>query len=205
MKVQHSFELPADFERSWSLLNQVDQLVSCLPGATATKTDDDHFAGSLRVRMGPLDMTFKGTIEFVERDHAAGRLVLRSKGNEMRGQGSASATTVARFSKLDCGTRVDLDTDFMIAGRVAQMGRGMIVEVSNDLLDRFVSNLKSQRIATTPVDAAARHPGSPEAAAGESKNDGLYLSGGSIIWRILKKRLGSLFRVSSADSSVNRS
>jgi carbon monoxide dehydrogenase subunit G len=205
MKVQHSFELPEDFEQSWSLLNQVDQIASCLPGATATRTDDDHFAGSLRVRMGPLDMTFKGTIEFAERDHATGRLVLRSKGSEMRGQGTASATTVAKFSKLDRGTRVDLDTDFMIAGRVAQMGRGMIVEVSNDLLDRFVSNLKSQRVVTAATDAAAQPAASVEAATGENKNDDQYLSGGSIIWRILKKRLSNLFRVSSSNGSVNRS
>jgi hypothetical protein len=155
--------------------------------------------------MGPLDMTFKGTIEFAERDYAAGRLVLRSKGSEMRGQGTASATTVAKFSKLDRGTRVDLDTDFMIAGRVAQMGRGMIVEVSNDLLDRFVSNLKSQRVVTAAADAAAQPAASVEVATGENKNDDQYLSGGSIIWRILKKRLSNLFRVSSSNGSVNRS
>src|SRR5262249_18599554 len=95
MKVQHSFDLPEAVDQVWSLLSRIDEIAPCLPGATATRTDDDHFAGTLRVRMGPLDMAFKGTIEFVERNREAGRVVLRSKGSETRGQGAASATTVA--------------------------------------------------------------------------------------------------------------
>jgi uncharacterized protein len=204
MKIQHSFELPADVEHAWNLLNQLDQIAPCLPGATATKTDDDHFAGSVRVRMGPLDMTFKGTIEFLERDLPSGRVVLRSKGSEARGQGTASATTVANLSKTDHGTRVDLDTDLMIAGRVAQMGRGMVVEVSNDLLDRFISNLKSQRFTTSAV-LSPEQPVAVEVASSRLKNDDQYLSGGSIIWRILKRRLRNICGMLSPKGSVNRS
>jgi uncharacterized protein len=116
MKLQHSFDLPQAVEQAWNLLNRIDEIAPCLPGATATRTDDDHFAGSLRVRMGPLDMAFKGTIEFVERDRDGGRVVFRSKGSEARGQGTASATTVARLSKRGEGTHVGLDTDLMISG-----------------------------------------------------------------------------------------
>jgi uncharacterized protein len=205
VKIQHSFELPEDFEQTWNLLNQVDQIAPCLPGATATKTDDDHFAGSLRVRMGPLDMTFKGTIEFMERDRNAGRVVLRSKGAETRGQGTASATTIANLSKRDSGTHVALDTDLMIAGRVAQMGRGMIVEISNDLLDRFVSNLKEQRLAASPVHPAAAEVDLDQIVPSENKSGDQYLSIGSVFWRLLKRKLRNIFGQACRDNSAKRS
>jgi uncharacterized protein len=195
MKVQHSFDLPESVDQAWNLLNQIDQIAPCLPGATASKTDDDHFAGTLRVRMGPLDMSFKGTIEFVERDRNAGRVVLRSKGSETRGQGTASATTVANLSKHGEGTHVDLDTDFMISGRVAQMGRGMIVEVSNDLLDRFVSNLKAERMALATAGPGTTDVASDQISSSEKKLPEQYLSATSVFWRVLKRKFRNLLRI----------
>jgi carbon monoxide dehydrogenase subunit G len=204
MKMQHSFELPEDFEQTWNLLNQLDEIAPCLPGATATKIDDDHFSGSVRVRMGPLDMTFKGTIEFVERDKNAGRVVFRSKGSEARGQGTASATTIANLTKQEGGTHVDIDTDLMISGRVAQMGRGMIVEISNDLLERFVSNLKTQRLTASA--AVTEVPGEVpyQAPLSENKNSDQYLSGGAIFWRVLKRKLLSIVGLRSSSDPTNR-
>jgi carbon monoxide dehydrogenase subunit G len=201
MKIQHSFDLPEDFDQTWNLLNQIDEIAPCLPGAKATKTDDDHFTGSVRVRMGPLDMTFKGTIELAERDRVVGRVVLRSKGNETRGQGTASATTIASLSKRDNGTHVDLDTDFMISGRVAQMGRGMIVEVSNELLDRFVENLKAQRATAVTIagDTAGPENANAPVISNAGANDDQYLSGSSVIWRVLKRKTRNLFRLSSSN------
>jgi uncharacterized protein len=201
MKMQHSFGLPKDFEHTWNLLNQLDEIAPCLPGATATKIDDDHFSGSVRVRMGPLDMTFKGTIEFVERNKNAGRVVFRSKGSEARGQGTASATTIANLTKQEGGTHVDLDTDLMISGRVAQMGRGMIVEISNDLLERFVSNLKTQLTASAAVTEV---PGGVPYQAPSDKNSDQYLSGGAIFWRVLKRKFLSIVGLRSSSDPTNR-
>lgn len=142
MQLQHSFDVPLSVPSTWDLLARIDEIAGCLPGAKASRAGDETFEGSVRTRLGPLDMTFKGVIEITERDVPGRRMVLHSKGSEAKGQGSASATTVAMLTGTDGGTHVALDTDLVISGRVAQMGRGMLVEVSNDLLERFVANLK---------------------------------------------------------------
>jgi len=145
------------------------------------------------VRMGPLDMAFKGTIEFVERDRDGGRVVFRSKGSEARGQGTASATTVAGLSQRGEGTHLGLDTDLMISGRIAQMGRGMIVEISNDLLDRFVSNLKAQRVAAaTPSSGRAEAVPVQAVSPNVEKTADQYLNVTSVFWRVLKRKIRNL-------------
>lgn len=199
MRMHHSFELPGSVDRAWQLLNRIDEIAPCLPGASVTKAGEGQFNGNMRVRMGPLDMTFKGTIAIVERDAAAGRVVLRSKGSEARGQGTASATTVANLSQQGDCTRVSLDTDLMISGRVAQMGRGMVVEISNDLIDRFVTNLKTELAgasAAASVKApAARDRGMVGAgvmqapAAGTERVGEQSLNVAALLWRVLSRKV----------------
>jgi uncharacterized protein len=211
MQMQHSFELTAPVAQAWELLNRLDEIAPCLPGASATKAGDDHFTGSMRVRMGPLDMTFKGAVDIIERDVDAGRLVLRSKGSEARGQGTASATTIATLSEHGDTTKVVLDTDLMISGRVAQMGRGMLVEISNDLLDKFATSLKnkidisvaatapSQDPVSVPTPQSAVHvAASSEPIPTDTTNpdNEQYLNATSLLWRVLCRTLLRLFGLS---------
>jgi carbon monoxide dehydrogenase subunit G len=202
MQLQHSFELTGPVEQAWDLLNKIDELAPCLPGASATRSGDDRFDGSVRMRMGPLDMTFKGTVDVVERDEAAHRVVLRSKGSEARGQGMASATTVANLSQRGDVTHVQLDTDLVITGRIAQMGRGMVVEISNDLFDRFVTNLKTKLAQSSPVipistalsapveigECASAPAAAPATTAENSAPSGESLNALGLVWRILRRK-----------------
>jgi carbon monoxide dehydrogenase subunit G len=209
--MQHSFELTAPVEQTWELLNKIDEIAPCLPGASATKRSDEQFEGSMRVRLGPLDMTFKGAIDIIERDVDARRVVLRSKGSEARGQGTASATTVANLVEHGETTKVVLDTDLMISGRIAQMGRGMLVEISNDLLEKFVTNLKgnldtSVAAAVSPQEAvtAPTSESGPRVAAltdtalkGDTSSVGeQYLNATSLLWRVLWRKLLRLLGLS---------
>lgn len=208
MQLQHSFDVPLSVPATWNLLGRIDEIASCLPGAKASKAGDGTFEGSVRTRLGPLDMTFKGVTEITERDVPGRRMVMRSKGSEAKGQGTASATTVAVLTEKDAGTHVALDTELVISGRVAQMGRGMLVEVSNDLLERFVANLKrdfstTEAAPTTvaPSGAAEVPPAPPAAATGPtvagspgrmaSTEDAVDLGG--LFWRMLWRRIRQFF------------
>ncbi len=212
MHLQHTFELPGDVGQAIALLSRIDEIAPCLPGASATRESDDRFNGTMRVRMGPLDMSFRGVIEFTERDPAAGRVTLKSKGSEARGQGMASATTVASLTPAGNATRVVLDTDLKISGRVAQMGRGMLVEISNDLLERFVTNLKAMLADREPdaeepesatLNSPAEAAGRLRPAAADTPVIGLpriqeqSLNASALLWRALLRKLKRLFGLST--------
>ncbi len=204
MQLQHSFDVPLSVPATWDLLARIDDIAGCLPGAKASKAADSTFDGSVRTRLGPLDMTFKGAIEITERDVPGRRMVMRSKGSEAKGQGSASATTVAVLTANDGGTHVTLDTDLVISGRVAQMGRGMLVEVSNELLERFVANLKRDfgivdvvsTTATQPEDGAATLAPAALAigptVAGDARKTAVPEAAvdlGNLFWRLVWRRI----------------
>lgn len=208
MQLQHSFDVPLAVPATWDLLARIDEIAGCLPGAKASKAADGTFDGSVRTRLGPLDMTFKGAIEITERDLPARRMVMRSKGSEAKGQGSASATTVAVLTGTDGGTHVALNTDLVISGRVAQMGRGMLVEVSNDLLERFVANLKrdfgtvevcSTTVAQSEDGAATPIPPGPATGptvAGGSERTAVpedAVDLGNLFWRVVWRRIRQFF------------
>lgn len=208
MQLQHAFDVPLSVPATWDLLAQIDEIATCLPGAKASRTGEDTFQGTVRTRLGPLDMTFKGSIEITDHDPVSRRMVMRSKGSEAKGQGSASATTVAVLTEKDGGTHVALETELVISGRVAQMGRGMVVEVSNDLLERFVANLKRDfgTVEASPTTIASLEAGAPPlttptpvvspAAAGSpaktaSTEDAVDL--GNLFWRMLWRKIRQLF------------
>lgn len=208
MQLQHAFDVPLSMPTTWDLLTQIDQIATCLPGAKAIRTGKDTFQGTVRTRLGPLDMTFKGSIEITDHDLVSRRMVMRSKGSEAKGQGSASATTVAVLTEKDGGTHVALETELVISGRVAQMGRGMVVEVSNDLLERFVANLKRDfgTVEASPTTNASLEAGAPplttparnvssaavrSPAKTASTEDAVDL--GNLFWRMLWRKIRALF------------
>jgi len=147
MQLQHKFELQIPAGETLDLLTRVEEITPCLPGASATKAGDNRYEVLMKIRFGPLDLAFKGVIEIVECDREAHRLVVKTKANDAKGQGSASGTTVVTMSESTGVTQVVLNTELMIGGRIAQMGRGLVSDVSNDLLARFVTNLKAKFLA----------------------------------------------------------
>jgi carbon monoxide dehydrogenase subunit G len=156
MKIENSFEVPVSVEAAWELLNDVPRVVPCMPGAELTETlDDAHWKAKMRVKLGPVDLTFDTDIAREEADEGARRATLSARARELRGRGNASATIESTLAAAEGGTRVDIATELQMAGAVAQYGRGIVNDVANQLTKSFAECLKAQLTATPEVAQAA--------------------------------------------------
>ncbi|MFI5320141.1 MAG: SRPBCC family protein [Myxococcota bacterium] len=165
MKLEHSFTVKATLDETWALLTDLERIAPCMPGAELIGRDGDAYKGRVRVKLGPVLAQYEGKASFAQRDDAAKRGVLQAEGRETKGQGSAKATVTASLAATPEGTQVRVETDLAIVGRLAQMGRGLIAEVSGKLLGEFVANLEREIAASAaPAETAAPAP-TPEIAA----------------------------------------
>jgi len=165
MKLEQSFEVEAPVEQVWEALIDLERVAPCLPGATITGHDEDGtYHGEFKVKLGPTTAAYKGTIKIENADEATHTATLAAKGTDKRGQGGANATIVNTLSERDGVTVVDAVTDFTITGRLAQFGRGGIMEdVSNRLMRDFATCL-SQRLGEGTPAATAPEPEAPSGA-----------------------------------------
>lgn len=169
MLLTNEFEIDAGLEPTWALLTDLEQVMPCMPGATLQGREGDTYLGSVKVKVGPIGAQFAGTASFAEKDDAAKTAVIAASGKDPRGQATADARIHARLEPVsDSRTRVLLDTELDITGKLAQFGRGAIADVSNRLLGQFVANIgalvEQGQSGGTPV-AAAAAPGLSTAAA----------------------------------------
>lgn len=157
MDLTHRFTVPADIETAWAAFNDVEAIAGCFPGAQVTSVEGDTFEGSVKVRLGPIALVYKGTGSFTERDPTTHRMVISARGKDKRGNGTAGADAVATLSPSGTSTEVTVVTSLAVTGKPAQFGRGMMQDVSDKLLDQFVRCLESRLAggAATPVDDAA--------------------------------------------------
>jgi carbon monoxide dehydrogenase subunit G len=147
MRLEQSFEVEAPVERVWSALVDVERVAPCLPGATVTgRNEDGSHRGSFSVKIGPTSASYTGRLEMAELDERAHRATMRAQGTDRRGQGGADATIVSTLVALGDGrTRVEVDTEYRITGRLARFGRsGMIEDIAGKLLRRFAAALQEQ-------------------------------------------------------------
>jgi len=149
MKLSHSFVAPAPAEEVWEALLDPERVAPCLPGATLTGVDGKTFSGEVKVKLGPVQLLYRGTGEFVEVDQEARRAVLKASGKDTRGNGTASATVT-----FVVGDSVDVETELNVTGRPAQLGRGLIAEVSGKLVGQFAEHLASTLASVDPGEVA---------------------------------------------------
>ena len=170
MELQHRFTVPAGVEETWATFNDIEGVAGCFPGATVTEADTESFAGTVKVKLGPIALVYNGTGTFVEKDEAAHRLVIDAKGKDKRGNGTAGAMVTATMTEASGGaTDVDVRTDLSITGKAAQFGRGNVIQdVSDKLLGQFVACLE-QRLTATP--AAPEPPPEEEPAPAPPPGD----------------------------------
>ncbi|MFF3929011.1 SRPBCC family protein [Streptomyces hirsutus] len=159
MELHHEFTVPVPVDDAWPALLDIERVAPCLPGATVEEYDGKTVTGSVKVKVGPVTVTYRGTAVFEERDETAHRMVLVASGRETRGQGTARATVTATLSEQDGGTAVSVRTDLTVTGRPAQFGRGVLAEVGERIIGRFAACLSEQ--LTQPPGTA----GETEAAA----------------------------------------
>jgi len=144
MDLTHSFVVPASLETTWEAFNDLGRIAPCFPGATVTSVEGDDFAGSVKVKLGPIAMLYNGSGTFVERDQAQHRAVIKASGKDKRGNGTASVNVVAHMRSENEGTAVEVTSDLAITGKPAQFGRGVIQDVSDKLLGQFVDCVARQ-------------------------------------------------------------
>lgn len=162
MELTNTFTVPAPVDEAWTRLLDLPAIAPCLPGATLTGVDGDDFTGTVKVKLGPISLTYKGSGHIRERDEAAHRVVVEASGRETRGPGTATATITATLAADGDGTRVDVATGLTVTGRPAQFGRGMLGDVSTRLLDQFADCLGRQLRPPAPPE----EPAATEAPAG---------------------------------------
>jgi carbon monoxide dehydrogenase subunit G len=146
MQLTHDFTVPASLDETWAALNDIAGVAGCFPGATVTGVEGDAFEGSVKVKLGPIALVYKGAGAFVDKDEPNHRLKLEAKGKDKRGNGTAGADVLATMVEVEDGTRVTVVTELSITGKPAQFGRGVMQDVSDKLLAQFVDCL-SQRLS----------------------------------------------------------
>ncbi|WP_134766888.1 SRPBCC family protein [Nocardioides sp. 1609] len=168
MDLTHRFTVPIGVEETWAAFQDIAALAECFPGAQVTSADGDTFAGSVKVKLGPIALVYNGSGTFVEKDDAAHRFLVDAKGKDKRGNGTAGAkvtlSMVGSAGASGPSTDVEVVTDLAITGKPAQFGRGVMQDVSDKLLGQFVACLE-QRLTAQPEPAAAPDlPPEPEPA-----------------------------------------
>jgi carbon monoxide dehydrogenase subunit G len=161
VELTNEFRVGVPVERAWEVLTDLERIAPCMPGAELQEIEGEEHRGVVKVKVGPITAQYKGAATIVERD-APRRAVVHAEGRETRGQGGASATITAALEPDGDGTRVVVTTDLTITGKVAQFGRGVLVDVSSKLLTQFVECLESTVLT---ADAAAAPPPATEVEA----------------------------------------
>jgi uncharacterized protein len=154
MELEHSFTVPVPEDRAWEVLLDVERVAPCMPGATLDSVDGDEIKGRIKVKVGPINMTYAGTARFTERDPDAHVITLEASGKETRGAGTASAKVRSMLESQNGHTHVVVHTTLNVTGRPAQFGRGVMAEVGGKLIGIFASNL-ADMLAAEPAQESA--------------------------------------------------
>src|SRR5450755_1185158 len=160
MELEHSFTVPVPEERAWEVLLDVERVAPCMPGASLDSVDGDAIAGRIKVKVGPIAMTYAGTARFTERDPNAHVITLEASGKETRGAGTASATVRSMLEGQGDQTHVIVHTTLNVTGRPAQFGRGVMAEVGGKLIGIFAANL-AEMLTADQSDGAAEAGAEP--------------------------------------------
>lgn len=173
MELEHEFTVPVSVAEAWQVLLDVERVGPCMPGATVLDVRGDEFTGTVKVKVGPISMTYTGEARFAEKDEAARRVVMEAAGKENRGSGTAKATVTASLESTDGGasTIVKVLTDLTVTGRPAQFGRGMLQDVGGKLIGQFADNLAAtlQDDGSGGAAAASDDRGEPEPAPASTR------------------------------------
>ncbi len=174
MKFENTFTVPAPVDETWTTLLDLERVAPCMPGAEVLEqTGDNAYKVGIKVKVGPISMTYRGQVEITDRDDPDHRATMRVKAREARGQGTADATVRMSLDPFADGSQAKMETDLQLSGRAASMGRGVIGDVAEKLIETFAGNLAEmlarggatvETAALAEAAAAAEAPATPAAA-----------------------------------------
>jgi carbon monoxide dehydrogenase subunit G len=159
MELSNAITLPLSPDELFEVLLDVERVAPCIPGASLDGVDDDVYRASVKLKVGPVTAAYQGTVRFLEIDRENRTAVMKAAGTETRGQGKAEATIRASVVGDAHESTLTMDTDLAIRGRVAQFGRGVLNDVSANLMDQFAENLKAQMLTAPAGSEPASGPG----------------------------------------------
>jgi carbon monoxide dehydrogenase subunit G len=167
MKLENEFTVPASIDQAWAVLLDVPRVAPCLPGATVEpdQGDEGEYKGQMKIKIGPITASYKGTVKIQEADEANHTVAMRAQAKDARGQGTAAATITSTMEEVADGTKVTVVTDMRVTGPAAQFGRGVMQDVSAKLMTRFADCLAEQ-MQSEPAAATSGEAAVGEAAAG---------------------------------------
>jgi carbon monoxide dehydrogenase subunit G len=151
MQLENRFTVPVPRADALKVLLDVERIAPCMPGATLTSRDGDAFTGTVKVKVGPINLTYGGKASFLSVDEDAGVVVIEASGKETRGTGTAKAQVTCRLVDNGASTDVEVSTELNITGKPAQFGRGVLADVSGKLVDQFAASLSEEILAGTPT------------------------------------------------------
>ena len=185
MRLENSFHVQAPPEQAWALLLDVPRVIPCMPGAELVEAVDGRtWKAKMSVKLGPIALAFGTDVTLDEADEAARIVRMSAKARELRGRGGGEATIESRLAAADGGTTVSILTEMALTGAVAQYGRGIVQDVSSQLVRKFAECLQAQLVA---------EPAAAEAAVVEAAKPvrGLSLGVGALLrslGRLLRRR-----------------
>ena len=162
MQLEHQVSVPAPIDVVWGALLDPERVAPCMPGATLTGVEGDSFTGTMKVKVGPIVLLYKGTGTFTERDEQGRRAVLKAAAKDSRGNGTVNATVTITLTEDDGNTSGTVVTDMSVTGKPAQFGRGMISDVGGKILEQFAACLSDKLAGPAPVAAGEPEPQSVE-------------------------------------------
>ena len=170
IELDNSFTVPVPPEQAWDVLLDVERIAPCMPGASVTSVEGDEIEGQVKVKLGPLSLTYKGTAKFTDKDQASHTISIEATGKETRGSGTASATVQANLTPGDSAgqTLVSIHTSLNVTGKPAQFGRSLLPEVSGKLIQQFATNLEAMINADTAAEGTAAPGAATDAGTDEA-------------------------------------
>ena len=191
MEFDNSFEVPLPPAEAWPVLMNIKRIAPCMPGAELTEVvDDKTYKGKIGVRLGPVALTFAGTVTFEEIDNANHSARVKAQGTDAKGRGGANATASFRVEPAAGGSKVLVHTELALSGSVAQYGRGvgMIQATAAQIINQFAGNLKAQ-LAAMPAAAAADAPATAAPPPASKPISGFALMA-KVLWDAIVRMFG---------------
>ena len=170
IELDNSFTVPVPPGQAWDVLLDVERIAPCMPGASVTSVEGDEIEGQVKVKLGPLSLTYKGTAKFTDKDQASHTISIEATGKETRGSGTASATVQANLTPGESAgqTLVSIHTSLNVTGKPAQFGRSLLPEVSGKLIQQFATNLEAMINADTAAEGTAAPGAATDAGTDEA-------------------------------------
>ncbi len=168
MELTNEFVIERDIEQTWTILNDLEFIAPCMPGAQLTEIEGDEYRGLVKIKVGPITANYKGKASFIEQDTVNKVARLKAEGRDPR-QGNANAMVTATMEEVGTNqTNVKIHTDLGLSGKIASFGRGAIEDVSKKILGQFTDNLREKLETSGDVEAPADAVGDVAGAAADA-------------------------------------